>query len=85
MCVRLGNVRVGRYHPVDGCHDHLKQGDELRVVLGANIESSNFRKAFQSEVAEVGSLEELSEGDRLGAAGKAIDGDLRAELEHPRS
>ena len=71
VCVGLGNVRVGGHHPVDGCHDHLEQGDIFRIIFRANTEGCDFCEAFQSDIAEFGGLEELSKGDQLAADGKS--------------
>ena len=63
VCICLGDVCVGRYHSVNGRHDHLEEGDEFWVIFRTNVESSNFSETFQGEVAEVRCFEKLSERD----------------------
>jgi hypothetical protein len=48
-----------RYHLVDRSHDHRKQNAEFGIVFWPNIETSDFRQAFQSDVPELVDLEEL--------------------------
>jgi hypothetical protein len=47
------------YHLVDRSHDHRKQDPEFGVVFWPNIETSNFRQAFHSDVSELVNLKEL--------------------------
>jgi hypothetical protein len=79
VCVGLGDVGVGRYHPVNGCHDHLEQRNKFRIIFRTDIEGCDFREAFQSDIAEVRGFQELSKGGWLAGGGKAIDRSLRVE------
>lgn len=50
---------VRRNHSVDAGHNDLEKSDKFAVVFRTNVERTNLRKTFESDISEIRNLEEL--------------------------
>lgn len=59
VLVHLSNVSLEGDGLCDRVHDNVEEDDKLVIIFGSHLETSDFGQAAQSDVAELGDLQEL--------------------------